>query len=578
MKRLRIALAQMNPTVGALRQNADRIIALARTARSRGADLVAFPELALTGYPPEDLVLKPRFVRDNMAELRRVAEAVEGIVAVVGFVDQAEDIYNAAAVIADRAVADVYHKIHLPNYGVFDEHRYFQSGRTAPVYRLGDVSFGVSICEDIWFPEGPGRAQALAGAELIININASPYAMGKQAERQTMLATRAMDSSVAVAYLNTVGGQDEVVFDGCSMVLDERGRVVAQAPAFEEDLLVVDVDLDAVLMRRLKDSRRRHQARKLDETLVRRVDLPTRKKASARRKVIAPPMAPMPPGQEEEVYRALCLGVRDYVHKNGFKGTLIGLSGGIDSALVATIAADALGPDNVRTVFMPSRYSSDESRQDAEALARNLGVKLTTLAVEPAFKALIETLAPEFKGRKPDATEENLQARVRGQLLMALSNKTGSLVLTTGNKSEMSVGYATLYGDMAGGFAVIKDVPKTLVYALARWRNAGGEAIPGRIITKAPTAELRPDQKDTDSLPPYDVLDPILRAYIEDERDFDEIVEFCGCKADEVRRVIRMIDMNEYKRRQAPPGIKVTSRAFGKERRMPITNHYRSGS
>lgn len=574
MKTLRLALAQMNATVGDLRGNAKKIIEYIDKAKGEGADVVAFPELALTGYPPEDLLLKPRFIEDNLKAIDSICNKTQGIVSVVGFVDKKSDIYNAAAVISQKKLIDVYHKIYLPNYGIFDEYRYFQSGSKYPVYRFGDVTIGINICEDMWYPEGPARVQALEGAELVINLNASPYTIGKAAERERMLSTRAVDSAVIVANVNLVGAQDEIVFEGQSLVINEKGEIIARARQFEEDLLIVDLNIEAVFMRRLHDPRRRQQALALDTGEAESIEIPGLKsgrKKKLKRKEIYPMEGP------EEVYGALVLGISDYVRKNRFKGVIIGLSGGVDSSLVASIAVDALGKRNVRGLFMPSTYTSKESREDALVLAENLGIDLTEIPITPLFDRYMKALKKPFKGRNPNTAEENLQARIRGNLLMAMSNKFGLLVLTTGNKSEMSVGYATLYGDMAGGFAVIKDVPKTLAYELAAWRNLkeGRTLIPERVLHKEPTAELKPDQRDTDTLPPYPVLDPILKAYIEDEKNLEEIVEFQGCEPECTKKVIDMIDRNEYKRRQSPPGIKITPRAFGKDRRFPITNRYK---
>lgn len=574
MKSLRLALAQINPTVGDIKGNTALIVSMTARAKKAGADIVAFPELAVTGYPPEDLLMKPAFIADNLKALDVIRKAADGITVIVGFVDQADDNFNAAAVMAGKKLVHVYHKMHLPNYGVFDEKRYFNTGASTPVFRYGNRSFGLCICEDIWYAHGPARTQALAGAEVVININASPFHEGKQATREAMIAARARESSVVTAYLNTVGFQDEIVFDGASFIVNERGELIARAAQYTEELLICDIDLESVDSVRRIDAGRRDDAQRAHE-LVEFVDLPARKKTGSR-KFRSPKIIPLLE-HNQEVYEALVLGVRDYMAKNRFTGGLIGLSGGIDSALVATIAADALGKSNLHCVFMPSEYSSDMSRDDARALAKNLGVKLTELSIEDIFAAYKNTLSGVFKGKKPDTTEENLQARIRGNLLMALSNKFGSIVLTTGNKSEMSVGYATLYGDMAGGFAVIKDVPKTLVYELAKWRNKQDKkpVIPERIITREPTAELRPDQLDTDSLPPYEVLDPILRAYVEEELSQDEIVATLGIKPAIVNKVIRLIDLNEYKRRQSPPGIKITRRAFGRDWRLPITNRYK---
>ncbi len=574
MKTVRLALAQINPTVGDLEGNTEKIIENIRAAADHAAEIVVFPELAVTGYPPEDLLLKPQFIRDNLDALRRIKEEVWDIVAVVGFVDRTDDIYNAAAVIHNRTVADVYHKMYLPNYGVFDEFRYFQSGTRTPVYSIGDLRFGVNVCEDIWYTDGPAHIQSLFGAELIININASPYHKGKSAFRERMLATRASDNAVIIAYVNTVGGQDELVFDGHSLVANERGEIVCRGKQFEEDLIIVDLNLEAVFMQRLHDPRRRHEvvtteAAKADRVVVSRERPRKEKKPVAGRDAAVPEEA-------EEIYRALVLGTGDYVRKNGFTTVVIGLSGGIDSSLVAAVAVDALGKDRVKGLFMPSPFTVEESREDAFALAANLGIQCTEVPISDIFSVYLKTLETNFQGLAPDITEENIQARIRGTVLMAFSNKFNWLVLTTGNKSEMSVGYATLYGDMAGGFAVIKDVSKTTVYELSRWRNAKAvtDLIPERVIRKEPTAELRHGQKDTDSLPPYDLLDPILKAYVEDDRSFEEILAL----GEEVNteKVIRMVDRSEYKRRQSPPGIKITPRAFGRDRRFPITNRYRS--
>ena len=574
---LRVALAQLNQTVGDLPGNAARIIARIEEARAGGAQIVAFPELAVTGYPPEDLLLKPSFLAENLRCLREIAAHTQGIVAIVGFVDVAEDIYNAAAVLADGAWVGTYHKRYLPNYGVFDEDRYFQAGDTAPVFRFGEVPVGITICEDIWYPVGPATLQGLAGARLIININASPYSQEKWQARERMLATRAADNDLFVAYVNLVGGQDELVFDGGSVIFDPDGQVVARAPLFGEHLLFADLDLGSVLRDRLRDPLRRK------ERLLRELppeEVPTVPLAPFPPRVVDPAplpgaavVVPLPP--LAEVYGALVLGTRDYVRKNGFERVVIALSGGIDSALVAAIAVDALGADAVTGVSMPSRYSSDGSKDDARDLAERLGIAYLTIPIEGMHAAALELLREPFAGTAFGLAEENLQSRIRGNIVMALSNKFGSIVLTTGNKSEMSVGYATIYGDMAGGFAVIKDVPKLLVFALARWRNEhGGAVIPPNTIEKPPSAELRPDQVDTDSLPPYDVLDPILKAYVEDDRSAAEIVAE-GNDPEVVARIIRLVDLNEYKRRQAAPGIKITNRAFGRDRRLPITNRFR---
>src|SRR5690242_1503381 len=589
MRTFRIAMVQMNPTVGDLDGNVRRIVGWLREAKKAKPDLVAFPELAITGYPPEDLLLKPQFVADNRRALNEIIRACRECVAVVGYVgqgglsDQKEgaasvlpagrhELYNAAAVIAERRLAATYAKWYLPNYGVFDESRYFHPGHRLPLITINGTVVGVNICEDIWLPEGPTRGQAAAGAEVIVNINASPFHLGKSRSREQMLATRARDNRVIVTYTNTVGGQDELVFDGNSVVIDHTGEIIARAKGFEEHLLVVDLNVESVARARVGEGRKPRLSGKagavVDRLVLKGQPYTKRTRLVPSAEVLADPL--------DEVYRALTLGVRDYVRKNGFKHVVIGVSGGIDSALTAVIAVDALGADNVLGVFMPSPYTSRESREDTNELVRRLGIELKTMPITPSFKSYLQTLKSSFEGTKVDATEENLQARIRGNMLMALSNKFGRLVLTTGNKSEMSVGYATLYGDMAGGFAVIKDVPKTMVYELAQRRNRQGTmaVIPKRIVDRAPTAELRPNQKDEDSLPLYPVLDPILKAYVEDDRSVDEMVDM-GFDRKMVLRVVGMVDRSEYKRRQAPVGIKITHRGLGKDRRMPITNGYR---
>ena len=539
MTKLRAALAQINTTVGDLRGNTAKIIEYIDRARAEGADLVSFPELTITGYPPEDLLYKHNLIRDNRECLDEVIEHSAGIAVVVGFVDRDEELFNAAAVIQDRKLLGIYHKVHLPNYGVFDEQRYFQSGSECPVFDINGTCVGVNVCEDIWYESGPTNVQADAGARVILNINGSPYHRGKGRFREQMLADRARDNGVYVFYTNLVGGQDELVFDGGSCVFSPSGDVLARGKQFEEDLLIVDIDPDA----------------------TRPAVDPTPEPALA---------------DLEEVYEALTIGTRDYVRKNGFEKVVIGLSGGIDSTLTATIAADALGPENVVVVTMPSRYSSEGSIADSDILAKNLGVKLWNISIEDMFQSSLDSLDPLFAGTGSGVAEENLQARMRGNLLMAISNKFGWLVLTTGNKSEMAMGYGTLYGDMAGGFAVIKDVPKVLVYELAETRNARGPSpvIPQSVIDKEPSAELRPDQKDTDSLPPYSVLDPVLEAYVERDKSPADIIGM-GFDEEMVKRVIKAVDRNEYKRRQAAPGVKITPRNFGRDRRMPIVNWYR---
>ena len=569
MNRLRIALCQLNTTVGDLDGNTARILDALGTAETAGADLAAFPELAITGYPPEDLVLKPGFVADNRAALAKVAARTARCAAVVGFVDAGRDLHNAAAVCIGGEVAGIYRKRLLPNYAVFDEQRYFTPGNEQPeLYVIGGVRVGVSICEDAWSPNGPIAVQGLGGAELVVNINASPYFAGRLAARERMLATRAADASCALVYVNQVGGQDELVFDGASMVFDADGELRCRARQFTEDVVIVDLDVRPVFRKRLLDPRGRINTEPLPAVVL--------TERAVADDDYRPPVLEPELDRVAEVYEALVLGTRDYVRKNGFTDVVIGLSGGVDSALVAAIAADALGAEHVHGVSMPSRYSSEGSRTDAEELASALGIDFRTIAIEDAFAAFLGLLEPSFGGRPPDLTEENLQSRIRGVLLMALSNKFGWMVLTTGNKSEMAVGYSTLYGDTAGGFAVIKDVFKLQVYELCRYVNdrAGRMVIPEDVLTKPPSAELRPDQRDDQSLPPYEVLDPILEAYIEGDGTASELVA-AGFDEAIVRRITRLVDLAEYKRRQSPPGVRVTPKAFGKDRRLPITNGYR---
>lgn len=569
MTRLRVALVQMNPVVGDLGGNAEQIIHAIGRAAEAGADVAVLPELAVTGYPPEDLLLKPGFVADSMAAAHKVAAATERCAAVFGYVDEDLDLYNAAAVAAYGEIRGIYHKQVLPNYGVFDEQRYFAPGRGATqLFGVAGVRVGISVCEDAWSPAGPIAAQAAAGAELVININASPYSAGRVAERERMLATRAADASCALVYLNCVGGQDELVFDGASMVFDADGRVIASLPQFEEAFAVFDIEVRPVYRKRLLDPRGHHSAPPLPITQLTEPRPPGRPLGSAPRASRLDP--------DGEVYRALVTGTGDYVRKNGFGEVVIGLSGGIDSSLVALVAVDALGPERVHGVAMPSRYSSTGSIADAQKLADNLGIDLRVVPIEPAHASFSEMLQPSFEGMAPGLTEENLQSRIRGVILMALSNQLGWLVLTTGNKSEAAVGYSTLYGDTAGGFAVIKDVAKTAVYRLCRWRDTAGPQplLPPDVLTKAPSAELRPDQRDDQSLPPYEVLDPVLLAYVEDDMTATEMIE-AGYDEQLVRRVVRLVDLAEYKRRQTPPGVRVTAKAFGRDRRVPITNGYR---
>ncbi len=569
MNTVRIALAQINSTVGDIPGNGDKIRRFIHEARRSQADLVAFPEMAITGYPPEDLLLKTQFVAGNLKELDAIRQASSGIAVVVGFVDLQGDLFNAAAFIKDRELLGVHHKVYLPNYGVFDEDRYFRPGTDYAVFGLNGAVIGVNICEDIWHPSGPASIQVQKGAQIVVNISSSPYYAGKRIARERMLTTRSADYTAVVAYVNMVGGQDELVFDGSSVVANERGEIIARGKQFEEDLLFCDIDLEAILRARLHDPRLRKEAS--GQTTVSGTARPS--DGISRPPIPVRKLEPLEP--LAEIYQALVLGTRDYVRKNGFQKVVVGLSGGVDSSLVSVIAVDALGPENVVGVAMPSRFTSSVSETDAETLARNLGIRFMVIPIEEAFTAYLNTMAPTFKDVKPDSTEENIQARIRGNILMALSNKFGWLVLTTGNKSEVATGYCTLYGDMAGGFAVIKDVFKTMVYRLARYRNAlaGKELIPGRVLEREPTAELRANQKDSDSLPVYDLLDPILAAYVEEDRSLSEIVKM-GFDYDTVRRVINLVDHNEYKRRQAAPGVKITQRAFGKDRRLPITNRF----
>ncbi|UCE78375.1 MAG: NAD+ synthase [Nitrospiraceae bacterium] len=577
MKILRLALAQMNSTVGDLRGNSRKISEYIRKAKRCQADLVAFPELVVTGYPPEDLVLKRQFIADNISEVERLSSAIQDITAIIGFVDESrgKNIHNAAAIVSDRKIIDSYHKIILPNYGVFDEHRYFIAGKRLPLYDFDGIKVGVTVCEDIWHRNGPLHTLSRSNADIIININASPYERGKPQKREEMLRQWAAEKHFVIAYLNAVGGQDELVFDGFSMVYDHTGNMIARGKQFEEDLLVVDIDIGAARKDRKVKKDISASVDKKSTKPVQTISLPMRLQKSGRR-TVRPRVSPFL-SSTEEIYRALMLGTADYVRKNDFPGVVIGLSGGIDSSLVAVLSVDAIGKERVNGLFMPSQYTSKESREDAFALAQNLGISVKELPIDGIFDGYFKVLKKEFREYPPDATEENLQARIRGNLLMAFSNKFGWLVLATGNKSEMSVGYATLYGDMAGGFAVIKDVSKTLVYDLCAWRNSQGEyrVIPNRVLRKEPTAELKHDQRDTDTLPPYPELDPILKAYIEDEMSFEDIRKI-GFQDECTQKVIRMIDQSEYKRRQAPPGIKISGRAFGRDRRFPITNKYRS--
>ena len=585
MRTLRIALAQINTTVGDFDGNLARIRAAIARAEALGAELVAFPEQTIPGYPAEDLLLKAEFIDANRRALESLAKDVRHSVVVVGFADRQDDVFNAAAVIEGGQVRGIYRKHHLPNSSVFDEKRYFQSGNEPLVFGYGAITFGVNVCEDMWYPDGPAVVQAgEGGAELLINLSSSPFFRGKTRNRERMLATRAADSVAMVAFVNQVGGQDELVFDGSSVILDQHGETIARARAFEEDLIVADLDLEAVFRARLHDPRRRDERVPAGEARdllpVRRIELPREKRPGARRRPrITPGIAPLL-DEPAELYEALVRGLTDYVAKNRFEQVVLGVSGGIDSALAATLAADALGAGRVTGVSMPSRFTEPRSQEDAKELAHRLGMKLLTIPIGEMMKSYDQALSATFKGRRPDVTEENLQARIRGNTLMALSNKFGWLVLATGNKSEISVGYCTLYGDTAGGFAVLKDVPKLSVYALARYRNErariAGQVppIPESTLTRPPTAELRPNQRDEDALPPYSVLDPILEAYVEEDQSPEEMIA-AGFLPELVHRVVRLVDGNEYKRRQSPPGIKVTPRAFGRDRRLPISQAFR---
>ena len=576
MYNIRLGIAQVNSTVGDLSGNTKKIVEFIDQAKSLGVDLLTFPELAITGYPPEDLLLKPQFIKKNRESLDKIVEHSSGIAVVVGFVDSDADIYNAAALLYNKKLVGTYHKFYLPNYGVFDENRYFQAGKECPVFIIHGIGIGITICEDIWYETGPATVQASAGARLLINISASPYHTGKGFSRERMLATRAADNVAIVAYNNLVGGQDELLFDGNSVVFNEQGEPIARGRQFEEDLVVADLDMESVFRSQLHDPRRRKETPWVKKELERVIKFEVSHEGPA---AARPPLLPRQVerlSDTAEIYQALVLGLRDYVRKNGFEKVVIGLSGGIDSSLVATIARDALGADNVIGVSMPSRYSSPGSVSDAEALARNLGIEFKVIPIEKAFSAYLETLAESFKDTKSDATEENIQARIRGNLLFALSNKFGWLVLACSNKSETATGYTTIYGDMAGGFIPLKDVPKTTVCKLAQYKNqqAREKVIPAAVLTKPPSAELRPNQKDIDTLPPYDVLDPILKAYVEDDVMIDQIVAM-GFDREAVLRVAKLVDRSEYKRRQAAPGIKITPRDFGRDRRLPITNRFR---
>jgi len=549
---MRIALSQINVTVGDIDGNIDRILRRIKSAKDLEVELIAFPELSITGYPPEDLIFKTQFVDDNLAALKRIVSASENIYVVVGYIDRDKDaIYNSAAIINDKTVIGTYRKMILPNYGVFDEQRYFTPGTEPTTYDINGIKTAINICEDIWSDNGPVETQSKSGAKLLININASPYHRGKREQREALLSRRAVDHNLALAYVNLVGGQDELVFDGTSVMVSTDGEVLARASQFSEDNLIFDISLE--------------EDPSTKKCKVSNFDTEKNSRASLKE----------PMDDLEEVYSALVTGTRDYVNKSGFEKVIVAISGGIDSALVTTIAVDALGSENVVGLSMPSRYSSEGSVTDSESLAENLGIELLKTSIEPVFSEYLSTLKGLFKKAKPNIAEENLLSRTRGTLVMAMSNKFGWLALTTGNKSEYATGYATLYGDMAGGFAVIKDVPKTLVYKLCNYRNSINTVIPMEIIRKPPSAELKPNQLDEDSLPPYDQLDEILKAYVEDDKTYTDIISE-GQDEEMVKKVINLVDNSEHKRRQTPPGVKITERNFGRDRRMPIVNRYKS--
>jgi NAD+ synthase (glutamine-hydrolysing) len=576
MDKLRIAVAQLNFCVGDIRGNKNKILRYINKAKDNNADIICFPELALTGYPPEDLLLNGSFVKENIKALNDIKRYCGSIIAVVGFADKQNPLFNAAAIISNGKIIDFCHKHHLPNYGVFDEQRYFKKGKRTVVYELDKIRFGVNICEDIWIEGDPTRAQSTVGdAQIIINISSSPYYASKVQQREEMLRTRAKDYCCYVVFCNLTGGQDELVFDGHSCVIDNSSNIISRASGFKEQLLITDINAEDIVKRQLTLPREKQKKSgnsvKSSRVEIIKLGRKLKKKAGVGKRLTVAGFY----SEHEEIFKALVLGTTDYIRKNGFKRVVIGLSGGIDSSLVAAVAVQAIGAKNVTGVLMPSQYSSEGSITDATILSENLGIEIISMPIKKLFDQYGKALSDIFRNKGTDITEENIQARIRGNILMALSNKFGWLVLTTANKSETSVGYSTLYGDMAGGFAVIKDVPKTMVYKLCEYYNEikRKDIIPKSVLEKPPSAELRPDQKDTDSLPPYDILDPILKAYIEDDLGIDEIV-MLGNKKELVEKVIKMVDTNEYKRRQAAPGVKITPKAFGKDRRFPITNRF----
>jgi len=578
MDNIRVAIAQINTIVGDIKGNSRKIKRNIKKAHDNHADIVVFPELTITGYPPEDLLYRHDFIEENLTALNKIAKYSKGkdILVILGFVDLDTDIYNAAASIYNGQIINIYHKIFLPNYGVFDEKRYFQSGKRLSIINYKGIKLGITICEDIWYPGGPAYYETIIkNAELIVNISASPYTIGKDSKRQEMIKTRCRDNVTTVVYCNLVGGQDELVFDGNSMIVNEEGNIIAKLSSFSEELGIGDLNVKDTLKKRLKDIRIRELRASEIATPYSFVsyDIKATSSIGKKKNKMNFLIKRQYTNTEEEVFDALVCGTRDYVKKNGFKKVIIAISGGIDSALVSVIASKAIGVGNITGLFLPSQFTASESERDATMLAKNLGIELIKLPIKPLYDSYMDILKNIFKGTKFGVAEENLQARIRGNIVMALSNKFGWLVLTTGNKSEMSVGYATLYGDMAGGFAVIKDVPKTMVYNISEWINKKWHLIPENILLRPPTAELRPNQKDTDSLPEYGILDPILKMYIEQDYSISDIIN-SGFKENEVKRVARMVRKNEYKRRQSPIGIKITERSFGKDRRYPITNGF----